>query len=351
MVNSNEGQTEVTTKTTEKPKKDFLCKLPLLALISSLIALIFALFTAYTSKNMELANEHLKATILHLEEEQANNKTIDSSLSKTQASLQNQLQTLNKNFESTLKQQLYQKNDWLLLRARYYLELAQINAHWSGNQEVTIALLQQADKVLHDIAEQKAYEIRQAIAKELAQFKTLAQVDIPGILSQLDAAQNTLVTLPIKQPFSSMQNNPQQQKTKDENASWHKRFKQSMNVLEKLVIIRRNDSDTLPLISPLHQTLIRDSIGLNLQQAEWAILQNNPAVYQLALTQALTAIKRTFDENTAATQALIKQLEALKQVNLISTKPVIEESLSLLNQWIEAKKSPIADSPEGDKVK
>ncbi len=86
-----------------------------------------------------------------------------------------------------------------------------------------------------------------------------------------------------------------------------------MNILKKLVVVRHNEEEVQPLLSPLHQALLRDSIRLDLQQAQWALLQNNPKVYNLSLTHALQNIKRNFAENEQSTQALIKQLQDLQE--------------------------------------
>ena len=51
-------------------------------------------------------------------------------------------------------------------------------------------------------------------------------------------------------------------------------------------------------MSPLYESILKESIRLNLQEAQWAILNNNPAVYQLALKQAITNLKRTFNETS-----------------------------------------------------
>lgn len=118
-----------------------------------------------------------------------------------------------------------------------------------------------------------------------------------------------------------------------------------MNVLEKLVVIRRNDEDIQPLLSPLHQTLLRDSIRFNLQEAQWALLQNNSKIFQLSLAQALKEINRAFDENAVATQALIKQLQNLQQEKLETITPTLNQSLSLLNQLIESKNTQNTEIP------
>ena len=331
-----------------------------LALLIAAIALILALYALYSNqqlgRNNNQQNQDLNALMAELKAQQLEAKesltTMKERISQTETAWQGRIQELSKNLQNAMQQHLYQKQDWLVLKARYYLELAQINAHWSDDQQATIALLQQADTLLQNISDQRLFKVRQAIAKEIVQLQNLPKIDMPGLLSQLDAIQTVINNLPMRQALNDATSNNETKAGDNTLSPWREKLNNSMNTLEKLVVIRHNDTDIQPLLSPLHQSLSRDLIRLNLQEAQWAILQSNPAVYQLALNQALTTIKRTFDEHAEATQALIKQLEALKQEKLIATKPVLENSLPLLNQWIDSRGSQtinISAPSEGDK--
>jgi uroporphyrin-III C-methyltransferase len=360
MANSNEELTK-TPKAAEnaaeqeklavkKPKKGNTPQLPLLpTLILTIsiasIALASALYAIYAHlqsqqhKNQQI--QKLSAELANLQEQQLTAKKslteTAESVSHSQATLQSQMQDLSKNLQSALQQHHYQNKDWLLLKARYYLQLAQINAHWSNEQQTTIALLQQADSLLLTIPDEHLFAVRQAIAKEIAQLKAIPQIDITGLLSQLVAAQDTISDLPVKQPFIPTLASSEKNTEQKTSPAWKEKLQESMNVLAKLVVVRRNDENIQPMLSPLQQNLLRAGLRLHLQQAEWAILQNNTGVYQLSLARAIIEIKRNFDTNATATQALIKQLQALQQEKLSITKPVIDESLNLLNQWIESK--------------
>lgn len=338
MANSNEAQTESpipsTDLSSEAPVKN---KKPKSAsgfiLILAAFALLLALYSIYATRHL---NQLVNSTIDNFKQQQeTDNETINNlekTVSQSKASLEKQGQELDKKLQTAINQSAYQTQNWLLLKARYYLELAQINAHWSNDQQATIALLEQADALLATDSNQQLFPVRQTIAKEIAQLKALPKIDSPGLLSQLDAAQTALSTLTFKQAADQNIHHPETDST-----SWQEGLKNSMGFLQKLVIIRRNDEDLKPLFSPLHQALVRDSIQLDLQEAKWAIMQNSSKIYQLALARALQNLKRFFDENTDATKALIGLLQKLQQEQLMPIKINIEQSLRLLNQLIEQK--------------
>ncbi|KTC95098.1 uroporphyrinogen-III C-methyltransferase [Legionella feeleii] len=331
-------------KIEEKPAKTTASFVPVLSLIMAGIALASGLYAAYTSQQLHQTasqqTQMLNSEINELKRNQLEAKThfaeAAQTSSQTQEKIQTQVQELSKNLHIAMQQRLYQKQDWVLLKARYYLELAQINGHWSNDQQATIALLQQADTLLATVSNHQLFTVRQAIAREITQLQALPKIDTAGLLSQLDAAQSIISDLPIKQAFNQASTAHTKNIDNSSPTTWRERFHDSMSLLEKLVVVRHHDEEINSLLSPVHQAVLRESIRLNLQEAQWAILQNNAQVYQLALTQAIKDVKRTFDESAESTQALIKKLQDLSQENLAPTKPVIKESLPLLNQLIES---------------
>ena len=204
---------------------------------------------------------------------------------------------------------------------------------------------------LQEHSNQEAVQLKKEEA-EITQLKAIPSVDIAGLLSQLDAAQISVSNLTI-QPISDENKSAAETKVQKTaiSSAWHNRLQESVNLLKKLVVIRRDDEQIKPLMSPLFVSILRESIRLNLQEAQWAILNNDAIVYQLALKQASLNIKRTFDETSQNTQALLKQLNDLQQITIIQEKPSVELALPLLNQLIDHKEllvNSVSNSGQGE---
>lgn len=332
------------------------------AIVIAIVAIVVALGALQSNykiqKTLAEENNLLKTEVEQLKQTQmANQDQVDAnakSIQQSQSTLQDKFDHLNKRLQVAMNQRLYQNQDWLLLKARYYLELAQINSHWSDNYNAAISLLQQADKLLEQLHAPKIFEVRQAIAKEIAQFKALPAIDIAGLLGQLDAAQISVSNLTIQATIDENETgttaNSETPKTANPSA-WKTRFQDSVNLLEKLVVIRREDEQVKPLMSPLFESILRESIRLNLQEAQWAVLNSNPVVYQLAMKQATMNLKRTFNQTSPNIVALLKQLNELEQVKITQEKPTIELALPLLNQMIDNKEllvEPVNNSEKGE---
>lgn len=321
------------------------------AAVIALGALATALYTL--SLNQQLQNQltdkdnQLSSQLEQLEQKQ--DKTTDlmetknNNIEETRTVMQAQFDNLNKQLQIAMSQKFYQNQNWILLKARYYLELAQINAHWSSSFSSTIALLQQADQLIQQLNDPKIFDIRQAIAKDIALLQSVPQIDIAGILSQLDAAQLSLNTLTIPSTLSNNKSEPETTPTpttpQDKASVWRLHLQDSISLLNKLVIIRRNDEDIKPLISPAFEAILKENIRLNLQEAQWAVLNSNPQVYQLVLNQAITMLKKDFNAGAQNTAALIQKLSELQQIQLIQKRPEVGQALPLLNQLIEVNES------------
>ena len=309
-----------------------------IALISSIYSMVI---TFRQHQNTSFHSEQLLNQIHALKQQQIDTKAqIDNtiqSISKSDNKLRNQLNTLNKNLQSALQQRLYQTKDWLLLKARYYLELAQINSNWSDNFQTTAALLKEADALLAETHDQRTMVVRQAITKEITELQAIPKLDIAGLLSRLDAAQNVVMNLPLKSTLVQMQDSQPRMTKNKSNSAWKEHVKDSLSLIEKFVVIRRNNEDVLPLPSPAYESVIRETIRLNLQDAQWAVLKNNEGIYQFSLTQAIKNVNGSFAADAPATKTIIQQLQSLQQIHLIQQQPMIEQSLLLLNQFIESK--------------
>jgi uroporphyrin-3 C-methyltransferase len=83
--------------------------------------------------------------------------------------------------------------------------------------------------------------------------------------------------------------------------------------------------------------MLREGIRFNIQEAQWAVLQKNDKIYQWSLKQAIQNIQRVFANDHSELPTVIRSLQTLQNITLTQKKPILEQSLLLLNQQIESK--------------
>lgn len=313
-----------------------------------LLALGEASYSVYKTHLLSLATQQqMQAVSAKIEviksQQQKITEQFRSDLTGLDAS-QEKIALLEKHIQTALQQQSYQGNDWALLKARYYLELAQINAYWSDDPETTSAMLIQADALLLNTHDQRVFDVRRAISEENAQLQLIKKIDETGIITQLESAQASAeqlivnaVRVPKAENAALTEDNTPESKIPE---AWRQRLKNSLNLLKTLVVIRHTDEDIQPLVTPAYASMLRESVKLTLQEAQLAVLQHNQALYQLTLRQAVNKITQSFDVHDSNAEALLKNLNELQKIDLSLKKPETGQSLLLLNQVINGKQSP-----------
>jgi uroporphyrin-III C-methyltransferase len=327
-------------KKSNKPQTSF----KLVQTLCSLIAVIALIIASVAIVKIQQINKLAQTQNTKAAEEMSliksklekTSKAIDDTLQlvkKAQINLDTQLQSAHKSIENALKQQHYKTKDWLLIKANHYLQLAQINLHWDGDINSSISLLQAADKIVRKINSPSLLTLRQSIAKEVASLKALPAIDKTGLLSKLDAIKSQLAQLPLSNSQFELQK-PPQEKVKNESSHWQQTLDSNLKSLKQLVIIRHRNQPYKPLLSPLQQSLINQSMQLGLQQAQWAVIHQNQAVYEFSLKQTIETIKQHYDTTAPQTRASIKQIQQLQAEKISLNYPDISKSRQLLQDYL-----------------
>lgn len=318
--------------------------LPALLAIIALALSGYTVFSLYSLQKQQTEKfDSLTHEVSELKETQTRSdsqldsttKLINQSQNSLEEKVQTQLNQFNENLEKIVQQSHFQKQDWQLMQARYYLEVAQINAQWSNDTETTLVLLRKADSVLAEFKDQRFFAVRQAIAKEIAAVEAIPRNDLPGLLSQLDAVQDLVSNLPLRRPAFTMEDsNNNTSNPSEKTTPWRAHLRNSLNKLSQLVVVRRNNDPYQPLLGPKEEGFARTLLRLNLQEAQWAVIQLNDSIYQFALKQAIKNIQLTFDTNDIKTQTIMSKIQELQKTRLTKPSLTLDQSLPLINSLI-----------------
>lgn len=323
---------ELQTKTQTPPKaspKTNPSFLESAALISSLLALLLSAYVLFTT--IKTKPDFAMGTYTQdLTKAQEKLDTTNQQIITTQKELKDKLALLGQQVQSSINQPQDLKvnfdKHWPLFKAAYYLEAAQLNANWTKNLALSLSLLEQAQALLTPFNEPELITIKQAITADIATLKSSPLLDKKNLLTQLEKAQNLIDTL-TKTP-SKTTLAPTNSETLP---AWRVQLQDSLKSLEKLVVIRQNEGAAKPLLSPFLIPLVKESLHLSLQQASWAVLNNEPYIFGFSINQALTTLNRS---STTPNEALINQLKALQATTFPEEKPIAVQALPLLNQWL-----------------
>ncbi|MFP5301467.1 uroporphyrinogen-III C-methyltransferase [Cobetia sp. SIMBA_158] len=242
-------------------------------------------------------------------------------------------QALNKVLEELSKSQQTDARDWHYAEAEYLLRLANQRLQLERDVNGADALLENADARIAAANNPALLPVRKAIQSELASLDSVPRVDRSGIYLALLAEQEQLARLPLKQDVAEIA-------AKVENdaaptGGWQQQLTRFGNELKDLVTVRRHDEALEALITPEQESYLRQNVRLVLEQAQLALLKEEPKLYQAAIDKAITLVNGYYDTKTDGVQNAVAKLEELKSKTIRPELPDISASLSKLRELIE----------------
>ena len=231
--------------------------------------------------------------------------------------------------------------EWLLAEVEYLLRLANQRVLMEKTADGALTLLKSADKISSETDDVTIYEVRQALATDIAALEAVPQVDTEGVFLKLGAMNDQVEKLRLI-PLAEKRELPDLLKeiTPDSvSESWASGMKanwnSAMDKLGSLVVIQQRDGKIEPLLSPKETFYLKQNLHLMLEQAQMALLQREQGAYDNSLVKAQTWAAEYFDKKDAATQAIVRGLEDLKPVQVSPEVPDISGSLRELKGYLK----------------
>ncbi len=226
-----------------------------------------------------------------------------------------------------------------MAEAEYLIRLANQRLLTERNTKNATALLLTADEILRDLDEVDLLAVRQALAKSITALRMAPGVDREGLYLQLEALSEQLIKLPLIAPelLDGAKVVVEQPVTSENN--WRDKLRQgfykAVDGLDELIRVRRRNAPLEPLLSPEEDQFLRHNLGMMLEQAQLALLREEPAIYQSSLMKAQQWLEDYFDLNEGASQ-LVEQLSQLEQQNVVQQLPDISGGLEALRDYIDS---------------
>lgn len=266
-------------------------------------------------------------------------------VTRLQADYNNLQQMADKSVELSKKQeqmiadwQAAQKgnlNKWYVAESQYLVRIANDHLLFTQNSAMVLTLLQRADQVLqnlHDMSS-RVMELRRSLAENILVLQQHPTVDINNLYLQLTGLnqqidQLLLPTSPLK-PEKINAHPPE-----DATATWwQKGINKTWDMLSKIVIIRNNSTNMLPLVMPDEKVFLYQNLHAQMENVMWAVLHRNNDVYQASLKRMISWIQQYFDQEAAVTKAVLQRLAELQKTDLQAPALKVNATLQLFDNY------------------
>ncbi len=327
----------------------------LVALVLSLIALLIIGYIGWQGWQWQQQNtqllQQLDEQVQSDEAETQFSQELDA-LQQQMASLKSQAETdkgdidvlqqrLTQSIQQVMSRQQSDRKDWLLAEVEYLLRLANQRVLMEQTTDGALKLLKSADLILKETDDVSIYEVRKALAADIAALESVPRIDTEGAFLKLGALntqidQLSLVPVTNKHELPALLEQITPQSVSD---SWTQGLKTSwsgaVSKLEQLVVVQHRDEPVEPLLAPEQHFFLQQNLHLMLEQAQLALLQRKQNAYDSALGKAENWIDTYFDPQDATTNALLRGIADLRQLQVAPEVPDISGSLNSLKEYLQ----------------
>ncbi|NVK38897.1 MAG: uroporphyrinogen-III C-methyltransferase [Gammaproteobacteria bacterium] len=218
-------------------------------------------------------------------------------------------------------------DDWKLAETEYLLRLANQRVYLQHEFKGAQGLFDAANQVLASLDDPSFALVREQIAKEMLLLGQHSELDRAGIYSQLQAIKG-LIHDAIQPPQTFIQETPDAVEGTADNTDvslWQQ-------ILSLVSVRYRDDAFNAPLTNSQYQ-LLEHNINLMLEQAQWALLKADNAIYHSSLQNAENWIGENLRHSNANT--LLNKIRELNKIDIQQTTPDVNTSLRMLRQIIQ----------------
>jgi uroporphyrin-3 C-methyltransferase len=231
-----------------------------------------------------------------------------------------------------LRQQLgTSSEDWLIAEAEYLLRLANQRVAMEDDAAGAIKLFEAADQIIREAEGIVAFELREAIAMDIAALRGVSNVDIQGIFVELGALAGQIDVLEQKRLQYVPPVIAEQNATESEQQSLTARALAFLvrigDRLASLVDYRNDGESIKPILPPEEEYYLKKNLALKIQLAQLGLLRGNQEIYEQSLLDAVEWVDQYFNSEASLTLSVRESLARLSGVDVSRNLPEVSGSL------------------------
>jgi uroporphyrin-3 C-methyltransferase len=236
------------------------------------------------------------------------------------------------------------RTDWYLSEAAYLARLASQRLQTERSTKNPLALLQKVDSILVELNEAGMLAVRAAIASDITTLRLAGEIDVEGIVLELNALtaqidQLSMIQLSVPVPDINQALDSNDSVNGDVNSTLSQRWSNLVDKfsqsLGQLVQVKQRVEPIERVLSTSEESIVRNNLRLLLQQAANAALREQQTIYDLSLKRAQQWVAQYFQMNSSV-QVVVQQLPRIDgSVNALEAFMIIRQS-SLLEASEEA---------------
>ena len=246
------------------------------------------------------------------------------------------------------------RTDWYLSEAAYLTRLASQRLQTERSTKNPLALLQKVDSILVELNEVGMLAVRAAIATDIATLRLAGEIDVEGIVLELNALtaeidQLSMIQLSVPVPDINQALDSNGSVNADVNSTLSQRWSSLVDMfsqsLGQLVQVKQRVEPIERVLSASEESIVRNNLRLLLQQAANAALREQQTIYDLSLKRAQQWVAQYFQMNSSV-QVLKNRMIDLSGKQVVQQLPRIDGSVNALEAFMIIRQSSLLEASE-----
>ena len=246
------------------------------------------------------------------------------------------------------------RTDWYLSEAAYLARLASQRLQTERSTKNPLALLQKVDSILVELNEAGMLAVRAAIASDITTLRLAGEIDVEGIVLELNALtaqidQLSMIQFSVPVPDINQALDSNDSVNGDVNSTLSQRWSNLVDKfsqsLGQLVQVKQRVEPIERVLSTSEESIVRNNLRLLLQQAANAALREQQTIYDLSLKRAQQWVAQYFQMNSSV-QVVKNRLIDLSGKQVVQQLPLIDGSVNALEAFMIIRQSSLLEASE-----
>ena len=236
------------------------------------------------------------------------------------------------------------RSDWLLAEALYLIRLANQRLQTGRSTKNPLALMENVDVILNQIDDPMLLPVRRALASDIGDLRLTGEIDSVGLFLELNTLAENIDQLTALNLMAEAKNPAVGIEVIIEEPSTATEIVDDfIQQLSRLVRVTHRQQPIEPLLLDSEVRVIKQNLRLMLEQAQSAVMAEEPRVYSVSLDKAERWVTQHFhlDENA---QVILQRLTSLKGREIVQQLPQINGSLAAIETFVALRQAQLSQT-------
>ena len=235
-------------------------------------------------------------------------------------------------------------SDWLLAEALYLIRLANQRLQTGRSTKNPLALMENVDVILNQIDDPMLLPVRRALASDIGDLRLTGEIDSVGLFLELNTLAENIDQLTALNLMAEAKNPAVGIEVIIEEPSTATEIVDDfIQQLSRLVRVTHRQQPIEPLLLDSEVRVIKQNLRLMLEQAQSAVMAEEPRVYSVSLDKAERWVTQHFhlDENA---HVILQRLTSLKGREIVQQLPQINGSLAAIETFVALRQAQLSQT-------